>query len=380
LAQAKGIRLKAFGSRAASIFSSHKFQVLFAMACERPMWTFCFLFVWTLVVPGAVLTHLSLIDLLPYLKDLPSNIVQGFDETFKFARLEQDSMSVENAAATALQMCGVVANVTCPSGNYSGNNSGVANTSAEQAVITQSFKTSLDVVSNVANDKYFGVEDLKPTARSLNKIVADMNQLNETMTCEKSTPLFCGIYTSAGGIVAGMGLVTKAIDGFKTSEIVEKWDDYHKFLILLHGLPYVMVVALLFFTCFWMKGGVCCCCKGGTIAGLALIPFTLFWLLSFVIYGIVCITGLVVKYAMDKINVSAFNGNPNLKQVIDHIETNYPEFWNLVFANLATGLDLLLKASFFFVVASLIIALYSCCECLCCPYRNKALQEEKSRS
>jgi hypothetical protein len=319
-----------------------------------------------------------LIDLLPYLKDMPANIVKGFDETFKFAYLEQDSQSVENAAATALSKCGAVANVTCPSGNYSGfSHQNSSNTSAEQAMIAASFKTSLDVVSKVANDKYFGVESLNATAKSLDKIVADMKELNDTMTCDVSTPLFCNIYTSAGSIVAGMSTVNKAIDAFKTSDIVEKWDNYHKFLILLHGLPYIMVVALLFFTCFWMKGGVCCCCKGGTIASLALIPFTLFWLLSFVVYAIVCVTGLVVKYAMDKIDVPVLKGNPNLKQAINHIETVYPEFWNLVFANLANGLDLLLKASFFFVVACLIIALYSCCECLCCPYRKK---EEKSQS
>jgi len=331
-------------------------------------------------VPGAVLTHLSLFDLLPYLKDLPSNIVKGFDETFKFAYLEQDSMRVESAAVGALWKCGVVANVTCPLSNYSGISSqSSSNTSAEQALIKASFKTSLDIVSKVASDKYFGVEDLNSTAVSLNKIVDDMNKLNDTMTCRVSTPLFCNIYTSAGGIVAGMSTVNKAIDSFKTSDIVEKWDDYHKFLILLHGLPYIMVVSLLFFTCFWMKGGVCCCCKGGTIASLALIPFALFWLLSFVLYAIVGVTGLVVKYYMDKIDVPALKGTPNLKQAINHIETMYPEFWNLVFANLANGLDLLLKASFFFVVACLIIALYSCCECLCCPYR-KTSQEDKSRA
>jgi len=344
------------------------------------MWTSCFFFVWTLVVPGAVLTHLSLMDLLPYLKDLPSNIVKGFDESFKFAYLEQDSLRVESAAVDALWKCGVVANVTCPTRNYSSVSTQISsNTSAEQALITASFKTSLNVVTKVASDKYFGIEDLNSTANSLNRIVDDMSKLNDTMTCIKSTPLFCNIYTSADGIVAGMSTVNKAINSFKTSDIVEKWDDYHKFLILLHGLPYIMVVALLFFTCFWMKGGVCCCCKGGTIASLALIPFTLFWLLSFVIYAIVCVTGVAVKYYMDKIDVPVLKGQPNLKQAINHIETVYPEFWNLVFANLANGLDLLLKASFFFVVACLIIALYSCCECLCCPYR-KTSQEEKSRS
>jgi len=235
-------------------------------------------------------------------------------------------------------------------------------------------------VSKVVNDKYFGIDDLKPTANSLNKIVEDMSKLNDTMKCAASTPLFCSIYTSSEGIVAGMSTVNRAIDTFKTSDIVEKWDDYHKFLILLHGLPYIIVVALLFFTCFWMKGGVCCCCKGGTFATLALIPFTLFWLLSLVIYAIVCVIGVVVKYSSDRIDVPVLKGNPNLKQAIEHIQTAYPEFWQLVFADLSNGLDLLLKASFFFVIACLIIALYSCCECLCCPYRKASKELEKSHS
>jgi len=350
------------------------------MACERPAWTFCFFFVWTLVVPGALLTHLSLLDLLPHMKDMPTNIVKGFDETFKFARLEEDSLSVETAAAYALQKCGVAANVSCPSSNWTGFSAQQSsNTSNESASIVSSFETSLTVVSKVANDKYFGVQDLNSTANALNEIVVDLNKLNDTMLCDISTPLFCNIYSSAGGIVSGMSTVNQAIDGFKNSEIVDRWDKYQKFLVLLHGLPYIMVAAMLFFTCFWMKGGVCCCCKGGTFAGLALIPFALLWLLSFVVYVIVCAVGVVVKYGQDKIEVPVLNGEPNLKQVIDHIETVYPEFWNLVFANMVSGLDLLLKASFFFVAACLIIALYSCCECLRCPYR-KTSHEEKSQS
>jgi len=319
--------------------------------------------------------------LLPYLKDLPSNIVKGFDETFKFDHLEQDSLKVESAATDALAKCGIVANVTCAAGSYANVSSQASsNTSAEQAIMAASFEASLDVVNKVVNDKYFGIDDLKPTANSLNKIVEDMSKLNDTMKCSVSTPLFCSIYTSSEGIVAGVSTVNKAIDSFKTSDIVEKWDDYHKFLILLHGLPYIMVIALLFFSCFWLKGGVCCCCKGGTLATLALIPFSLFWLLAFVIYSIVCVIGVTVKYSSDRIDVPVLKGKPNLKQAIEHIETVFPEFWKLVFADLSDGLDLLLKASFFFVVACIIIALYSCCECLCCPYRKASKEADKAHS
>jgi len=337
-----------------------------------------------LVAPGAYFTHMSLIDLLPYLKDLPMNVVKGFDETFKFAYLEKDSQKVEQAAADALSKCGVIANVSCPSSNYSNYSSfspsKTSNTTKEQAEITTSFETSLNVVSKVANDKYFGVADLKPTAKSLNEIVANLKELNDTMACGKSTPLFCGIYTSAGGIVAGMTSVNKAIDAFKSSDPVEKWEEYAKFLVLLHGLPYIMVVALMFFTCFWMKGGVCCCCTGGTRFSLALIPFMLFWLLSLSIYTLVCFVGLTLKYAADKIEVPVLNGTPSLEQAINHIETVYPEFWNLVFANMEHGLDLLLGASVFFVVAGIIIGLYSLAECCCCPYRKSAQEKEKARA
>jgi len=295
--------------------------------------------------------------------------------------LEKDSQRVESAATAALSKCGIVANLSCARGTYSNfSSSQTSNTTIEQAEITASFQRSLGVVSKVANDKYFGVDDLKPTADSLNEIIDDLKELNGTMVCSKSTPLFCSIYNSAGSIVAGMSSVNKAINAFENSEPVQRWEDYQDFVILLHGLPYIMVVALLFFTCFWMKGGVCCCCKGGTICGVAVIPFALFWLISMSIYTLICFIGLILKYAADKIEVPMLKGKPNLEQAINHIETAFPEFWKLVFASMEHGLNLLLNASVFFVVAGIIAAFYSLAECCCCPYRKSAQEKEKARS
>merc|ERR1711976_105903 len=121
----------------------------------------------------------------------------------------------------------------------------------------------------------------------------------------------------------------------------KQWGDHESKLMGLHALPYIMVLSLVFFTCFWMRGAVCCCCREGTIAGLALIPYVLLWLTSFVIYLIVFAIGTSIKYVADKIPVPGLKTEPSLKDAISHLDTKFPEFWNLCFAEMGDGLDLL---------------------------------------
>jgi len=344
------------------------------MGMQRPAWTLCFCFVWILVVPGVVLTHFSLVKLIPHISDLPQNIVQGFDETFKFAYLEKDSKTVEKAASDALNLCGVNAAAECSnqaSISYVPADK-TSDTTAEKATIVAAFQTSLDIVMKVADDKYLGIDDLKPTANALNEIVSNLTKLEGVMECVASTKVYCSIYDSAGQIVEGMATVTEALDTFKNSDIVKRWSDHEDQMNALHALPYIMVLSLVFLTCFWWRGAVCCCCRGGTIAGLALIPFALLWLTSFVIYLIIFAVGVSIKYFADKIPVPVLRGEPTLEQAIEHLETQYTAFWDLVFADMSDGLGLLLDASAFFVAVALIVGLYSTCLCCCCPYRAKA--------
>jgi len=98
----------------------------------------------------------------------------------------------------------------------------------------------------------------------------------------------------------------------------------------------------------------------------------LLWFASFLIYAIVAVTGYAVKNMADKIEVPVLNGKPTLDLAIAHIQTNYPEFWNVVFSDMADGLDGLLMASYFFVAVCLLQAFYSSLEMCCCPYRAKA--------
>jgi len=342
-------------------------------------------FIWLLVIPGILLTHLAVGKLIGPISDLPANIVKGFDEVFKFAYLEQDSKDVKASAGGAVGQCSVGgvaldAATVCPTNAYSSDptaystadGSGNMNTVAANAAIQKSFATSLSIVQKVANDKYFGTEELQETADSLNKITQELNQLDPSMPCVAGVPAFCGIWDNGDKLVQGMAQVQAEIDKFEESDMIERWDEHKGILTFLHAVPYIMVIGLLFFTIFWWRGGVCCCCRDGTKCGtFALIGFVLCWLLSFIIYLVVLAVGCVFKFAANRLEITMLKGKPTLDEAVDHIQTNYPEFWNVVFADLEEGLDDLFKSSWFFTVASLVIVLYAMCECCCCPYRDK---------
>jgi hypothetical protein len=251
------------------------------------------------------------------------------------------------------------------------------NASAAKAEILKNFDSSLTLVRRVASDKYFGTAGLKTTAESLNNITAEISKLNNTMQCFKATPVFCTIFKSSNKIVDGMAQVSKAINDFKTNDIIQQWEDRGDLVVFLHALPYFLVLSLVFFAFFIWRGGVCCCCRSGTFVGtLALVPFAIFWLLAFVIYMIVCAIGAALKFASDKIDVPGLHEKGTLEDVTAHIQNSYPEFWKVVFSDMEHGLDLLFKASFFFVVACLLMAVYAGCECCCCPYRKKLEAKE----
>jgi hypothetical protein len=357
------------------------------MGMERPAWTIAFFVIWILVIPGVLLTHISVGKLIPVIKDLPDNVVKGFDEVFRFSYLEQDAKNLKSVSATALTNCNnFVAATSCPNQEYtnyiannintlSPNNGPAITTATSQAKqqIDALFASSLSTVNKVANDKYFGNDDLAATADKLNAITEKTNEIMEpTMDCTLAIPVFCEIYNNADGIVNGMSQVTKAIDEFKNSDAIDRWDDNASFLQYLHAMPYLMVLALVLFSIFWLRGGVCCCCRGGTKSAVfALFPFAIFWLVSFIIYAVVFASGTAVKYYQSEITTGdALRGKPTLKEAIDHIQTEYPKFWNVVFADMVDPLDLLLSASYFFVAVAILILVYALLECCCMPYRK----------
>jgi hypothetical protein len=335
---------------------------------------------WVALVPGILLTHIAIGQLLGPLSNLPNNIVEGFDDTFKFAYLKSKSETIGVVSVEAMAKCNYNPNISgCPSSPPS--NSTAVNTQPEKDQLTNTFSTALDIVRRVTNDIYFGIPDLQPTATNLNEIVTAMNQINGSMPCGAVIVSYCSIWQNAGTIVSGIGQVDTAINTFKNSKEVKAWNDNEQFFIFLHVLPYFTVIAMVFFTFYHWKGGVCCCCSGGSrCACLALIPFFLFWCVSFLIYVIVFVAGYLTKNHKDKVNIGELNGNPNLEQVVEHMQAAFPEFWGLVFADMESALKILFAAAFFLTIANVLIGLFSMCECCCRPFKKEpeAIKEKEN--
>lgn len=347
---------------------------------ERPAWVGCLVLIWIIILPGIILTHMALADLSTPLKNLRENVIRGFDEVFKFAHLEEDSDKVKNASAHAVAMCGENATQVCPlnapptaRANPNQNTSVVA----EKAAINQAFSNSLSEVDKVTNDPYFGVDGFKNTADSLNEIQNITAALPNMAPCSVVVPGFCETWRAADDIILGMDDVDAEIDKFKKSDAIEDFNKYRDVIDALHVLPYLMVFALAFFSYFFYQGGLCCCCRGGTIRGsLCLFPFAFCWLIGFVIWVAICATGVAVVVLQDDIKVSELKGDPTVGTVIDHIQEQYPEFWNMVFADLEDGLKFMYFASWFVLATALLIFLFTCAVCICRPYHHALPKEE----
>jgi len=326
------------------------------------------LFMWISIIPGVIYTHIALSKLLPGVADLPTNIAAGFDRVLKFAELEEDSASIADAASLALVKCGKTPATGCS--NYQVMPRPV-NTTMDKKQIQDAFSRSLNAVKKVTSDPYFGVSGFENTDQQLRKILDELSSIDSLMPCTKAVPNYCEIHSASGSIVEGIGAVYEAIKDFEHSKVIERWEDNKQLFVFLHVLPYILVLGMLCFTFFWWKGGVCCCCKGGTFVGSLALPFfVVFWAAAFVIWAIIAITGTIIKYDADHIDVPVLKGKPTLEVAIEHIQTTFPEFWDLVFAPLVEGLELLLPCAWLFFGITILIGLYSMCECMWCPYRK----------
>lgn len=329
------------------------------------------------MIPGILFTHVAIGKLIPPLTDLPDNIVKGFDEIFKFASLEADSNTIMTLSQQALAKCSYTTSRgdSCTNG---GNSQTQRDTSTEQTQINALFAASLSTVEKVTGDIYFGVQDLANTNTQLDRILAEVNAVQSPDYCYRLIPQYCATYQAADNIVLGIGSVNSAIDSFKNTKEIKDWEDNSSFFTFLHALPYFGVIAMVFFTCFHAKGGVCCCCKGGSkCACLALIPYLLFWLVSFVIYVIILAVGIAIRKGKDKVYVDALNGSPSVEQAINHVQTTYPEFWNLVFDDMESALATLFTAALFITLANILIVFFSMFECCCRPFAKDEKAEAR---
>jgi hypothetical protein len=329
------------------------------------------------MVPGILMTHIALGKLLDPLKNLPENIQKGFDDVLKFDTLEENAKQIKNTSDTAILKCMITVDCAVNVAQSQYQNTTV-DVSAERDDINSLFTNSLNIVMKVANDKYFGVAGMDDTATSLNNMSATIANLPSNQTCTATIVEFCQIKNNADTIVNSIGDVNAAISSFTNNKEVDKFKDYSDFLVIFHAVPYIGVVALLFFTIFHWKGGVCCCCSGGSkCACLALFPFALFWLVSFVLFAVIIGGALAFKLFANDFHIDALKGSPMVEDVINHVQTDYRDFWNATLENVESGLGSLLFAAVLKTVINVLILLFTTCECCRRPFKKEDGDAEK---
>lgn len=325
-----------------------------------------------MLVLGIFLYHQAILQLQPPLADLPDNLKAGFYIVFKFDYLRHDSLSVQIEAQKALDKCGVVP-AQCANLQNPVPMNRKSQTSSEKAAIVANFANSLNMVMKICSDKYLGLEPLNKTANELKKMMKDVDALSvNEAPCIGTNQLYCGIHTSAVNVVDSVNTVTMEIDKLIDSDMVKAWKDNSSMLGLLHILPYILVLSALCFFGVWWRDGTCMCCQGGSkLGGCFGLWHAFLWLIFFVINSIIVGIGAGMKYGAGQVEVPGVNGKPTLDVFMEHIQTQYPEFWAKVFADLEEALNNMFQAVLCFEVFCLVIVAYGCCMCCCCPYREK---------
>jgi hypothetical protein len=338
----------------------------------KAIWTTCYGITWVLLIAGTVAYHRAVASLIEPVKNLPANLQKGFDQELGFDNLQSDSTQVKTSSEAALVACGTTS-ALCLANNLPDplTNTNMANTTTQRLQIKAAFDSSLSIVEKVANDIYLGIDDLRPTAESLRDISAQLDNLT-TDRCAVTNEAYCEIFKASEQLVSGADEAKKSTEEFSDSDVVKTFEDNSDKLVLMHALPYVLLVSMLFFLCFWQKDAACCCCGGSVVGCVGLVLHLILWLTFFVISLVIVSVAWIFKFGQDRIEVgSPIKGTPTLEELLDHIQTNYAGFWETVVVPLEEPLDQFYTAAFIFVVFCVVISLYGLCVCLCRPYTNE---------
>lgn len=184
--------------------------------------------------------------------------------------------------------------------------------------------------------------------------------------------IFCAMYMAATQTLNSVDEVNAAVDTMSDGEHMAAYRDYAGYLPLLHGLPYLFILSLLLFTGFWAteSAGKCCGSKCGVV--LYIFHFIL-CLICIVIAAVIAGAYMAIRNYKDQIDVTAAvaTSEPtNLEDLLNHIQVEYPELWDLVFADFSNGGERLGQAFIVFLVIGIFVLLYGVLVCIIRPYKK----------
>lgn len=347
------------------------------------VWTLLYIVSWVMLVIGCILYHVSLAPLVPVLQDFPDNVRQGFEQVLGFDRLEEDGLEVQDASSDALVLCDVSAASQCTAIPTMVPLTRTSSSTESKDRIVAAFDSSLSTIQRIANDIYFGTAAMAETAQNLNDIQAELDSLNtENELCAVTNEVYCSMYSNALSISSEVATVQAEIDKFINSDMIQRYDDFSGYLAAGHGLPYILVLSAVCFFVFWWRDAAGICCGGSMLGCCAILGTGILWLTFFVLSTIFCVVGLATKYGQGQIDVTVLQGSPTLEQVIDHVEVEYPEFWETAVGDMPDHLELFLRSALVLEAFCLVMALYCCLTFTCAPYGGpnaKVGDEERAK-
>lgn len=331
-----------------------------------------FVMTWGLFLLILIIMHSAVGGLVPEIRNLPDNLNKGFKEGFVFKDLEQSALDVQTQASNALQKCGVITPATqCPASS-SGNSACRCDTTAEKNQIDSIFSRTLDTIQKVTTDKYLGVSEFKKTADSLNDIKTELNKAPVGSTyCSVNIQVYCEMHTQADTLHGTVSSVNNEIDKLTDGDQIKTFKNNSNILNALHGLPYLMLFSMLLLSCFWCAEKPACCCCGGNVGpGCAF-----FWHLAFCFaFWLICVVFIVVRamtlHAFETTTINQFEGNPTIMDLLNHIQNQWPEFWDIALSKFVERLDGFVNSMAAAMALLILIFIYSCGLCICCgkPY------------
>lgn len=347
--------------------------------CCKKIWTSCFCLLWVIVIVGVLMCHIAIGRLYPEIADTPKNLREGFDSLFGFDRMAADSEIIKANAKLGMEKCSVVV-LPVMNCNTLVVNTGTATSTTELAAIKTAMDSSLTTIRKVTGDKYFGLTEMKAASTELDKVQVELDKLDDVAaggSCAVTNQAYCNLYNSADRLVTDTAEVRKAVDTITDSKEVKDFEDSSDRLVYLHALPYPLVFAMLFFSCFWWKDAACCCCGGSGCGCFGLYFFIGLWFEYFVFSTVIVAAGfLIMDVAKNEKIGDIFAQEVTLDDLLNHIELTFPEFYNLVFKDLLAALKSFLGSFIVFEIFCVVIGFYACCVCCCMPYSKKAVGTE----
>jgi len=249
--------------------------------------------------------------------------------------------------------------------------------------VVQAFADGLAKAQKVVTDKYFGKPEMATAADGLNTISGKLEESDDgDAPCLAQNQIYCGMREAAIQTQAGISEVNGAIDSLAENEAMDVFkEQVAPQLPLLHILPYVFVLSLALFTGFWASESAGACCK----SKCGVVMYVFHFILAIVGTAISgAIVGVYLALGPGADNITIPDGvlatdGANLQILKEHIETEFPELWDLIFVDFGEAGTAIGQAFMVFLFVGILTILYGILVCIIRPYKKAEAAEGEAK-